>query len=153
VRRRALLLIAVSLLLTQEGVLNAKPASHPPVSSGPGHITNDVHPGDPVQVVSVAGFDKMGEALRFVQGGFAARGAKPLFKSKLPRGESLRFAPASFLVFYYHDDKQQPVLLSVSRCHADLHLTIGSCGFQFLLGVDTSPPAPDTLPVRKFLER
>jgi len=108
----------------------------------PGYVTNDVHPGDPVQQVSVTGFATAAEATRFVEDGFVKGTETPVFETTLLRGASARFAGASFLVFF-RLEQGTPRLLSLTRCHEDLRLVIHSCGFQFLLGVNTSPaPVP-----------
>ena len=114
-------------------------------SVSPGHVTNNVHSGDPVQEIAVAGFVTPQEALQFVEAGFVG---KPAFTAKLARGESASFAGASFLVFFWIQDGK-PTLFSVTRCHADLHLVVGSCGYQFLLGVNPSAAAEQ----QPYLER
>lgn len=145
-RLLTLAMIALSIVLPQESALGEQ-------SAGPGHISNNVHPGDPVQEVAVAGFDSQEEALRFVQGGFATKDVKLRFKTLLSRGDSVGFEGASHLVFYYFDDERRPVLLSITRCHADLHLVIGSCGYQFLLGVKLGPAPAEKPPPREYPER
>jgi hypothetical protein len=109
----------------------------PPAS--PGHVTNNVHPGDPVQQVAVAGFATVQEALQFVEAGLGDA-PKPLFAAKLAREQTASFAGASFLVFFWEQDGK-PTLFALARCHADLHLVIGSCGYQFQLGVNTTAAA------------
>jgi len=78
------------------------------------------------------------EALRFVQDGFPAETATVVVDAVLTRGQSTRFGDASFLVLTTLDASRQPQLLSLTRSHGDLHLTIGSCGYQVLLNVDTA---------------
>jgi hypothetical protein len=113
-----------------------------------GYVTNNVHPGDPVQEVSVAGFATLQEALQFSEAGFVADAHKPVFLTTLPRGSSVGFAGASYLAFYHLDHDTRPTLLSITRGHADLHLVIGSCGYQFLLSVNTAAAAPQEQPQR-----
>jgi hypothetical protein len=113
----------------------------------PGTITNAVHPGDPVQQTTVVGFVSLQDALKFVANDFQIGGLEPRFNTVLKRGDSTRFAGANYLVFYYLDAEQKPALLSIARCHGDLHLVFGSCGFQFLLSVKTEP-APAQYPLR-----
>lgn len=103
----------------------------------PGHVTSEVHPGDPLQEISVAGFAGLSEALRFVEGGFATGGVEPKLAATLRRGSTVSFAGASYLVFY-HVYEGAPALLSLVRAHQDLHLVVGSCGFQLLVGVRTT---------------
>jgi len=114
----------------------------------PGTITNNGHPGNPVQEVLVAGFAEQTDALAFVAGGFDFGKRKPVVKAALRRGASVKFAGASFLVFYYQVAPGPPTLLSITRCHEDLHLVIESCGYQFLLGVRTSAPEQKVYPIR-----
>ena len=113
-----------------------------------GFVTNNVHPGDPVQEVTIAGFATLQEALQFSEAGFTMDAHKPVFLANLPRGSSVGFAGASHLVFYYLDHDAKPTLLSITRCHADLHLVIGSCGYQFLLNVNTSAATTQEQPQR-----
>ena len=104
----------------------------------PGFVSNNVNPGDPVQEVAVVGFSTLQEALQFVEAGFEAKALKPVFEVRLLRGRSVSFAGASFLVFHHQDPQGKSTLLSRTRCHADLSLAIGSCGYQFLLTIN--PP-------------
>jgi len=107
----------------------------------PGYLTDVVVPGDPVQELQVAGFTGAEAALRFCAEGF--RGAAPVFQETLRRGDSVSFAGASHVVFYHRDADGRPALLSVTRCHADLHLLVGFCGYQLQLSANLpAPPAP-----------
>ena len=109
-----------------------------------GHITNDVHPGDPVQETVIAGFATRAEAVQFIDAGFVPGNLKPTLATKLARGQTVNFTGSEWLVFYFVDDQGQRELLSLTRVHADLHLIIGSCGFQFLLNVYTGMAQPET---------
>ncbi|HOX46222.1 MAG TPA: hypothetical protein PK668_21640 [Myxococcota bacterium] len=107
----------------------------------PGFLTDLVVPGDPVQELEVAGFKSAGEALGFAQGGL--HGGAPVFAGTLRRGDSLSFTGASHVVFYHRGAGGEPELLSVTRCHADLHLLVGFCGYQLQLSANLpAPPAP-----------
>ena len=111
----------------------------------PGTITNMVVPGDPVQKLELAGFATAKEAQQFLQEGL--QGGRPVLRATLQRGESAALGTATHVVFYYHEDDGRPTLLSLTRCHADLHLVAGFCGFQFLLTVNMpQPPAAEMIP-------
>ncbi len=101
-----------------------------------GYVSSAVHPGDPLKEIRVVGFVTQEEALSFVNGGFEKGNLTPRIEAALTRGQHAAFAGAHFLVFY-HLWEGKPELLSLARCHADLHLVLGSCGFQLTLGVIT----------------
>ena len=114
-----------------------------------GHVANRVHPGDPVQEVVVAGFQDLASAERFLAASLDSQKIRPVVRQTLKPGESVRFADAArpgeaaYLVFYYFDAQGRPTFLSLTRAHADVPLAIGSCGYQFLLGLDQRlVPAP-----------
>lgn len=105
-----------------------------------GYVTSGVHPGDPLKEIHVVGFETVKEALRFVDGGFEKGDLTPKVDAVLSRGQDVGFAGAHFLVFF-HVWESKPELLSIARCHADLHLVVGSCGFQLTLSVQLVAPA------------
>ena len=115
----------------------------PVAPARPGYIANRMHPGDPIQQVMVAGFSDLASAIAFVGASLNPKQSPPWFTQTLARGQSVRFAGvvpplmAGYLVIYFRDEQGQPTLLSLTRAHADIPLSIGSCGYQFLLGVDT----------------
>jgi hypothetical protein len=113
-----------------------------PTAARPGHVTSEVHPQDPLQAIWVAGFATLPDALRYVTAGFVDTAAEPVVTAQLSRGDTTSFAGAEYLVFF-HRPGGAPALLSVARCHSDLHLVVGSCGYQLLLTVNTTPPASE----------
>jgi len=139
--RHTLRITAVVLLLTLAGApdLRADPRIKP------AHVTSEVHPGDPLQEIVVAGFATQAEALRFVAEGFSPTAVPPKLTEELTRGRTVSFAGASYLVFY-HVWEGKPALLALTRVHADLHLLVGSCGFQMTLGVRTPASLPPLAP-------
>lgn len=128
-----LLTLVLATLLSSSSL-----AQEPP--PGPGWITSAVHPGDPLQQIRVTGFRTQGDALRFVQDGFPAPGPTVVVDAVLARGQSARFGEASYLVLSHQDANRQVQLLSLTRSHGDLHLVVGSCGYQVLVNVDLGAP-------------
>jgi hypothetical protein len=136
--------------LTQDKPTASAPAAEPRAGS----VANRMSPGDPIAEVLVAGFADAASAVAFVAASFAPAAVAPRFTRTLRRGESVRFADAApafqaaYLVVYAFADGV-PVLLAVTRAHADVPLAIGSCGYQPLLGVDASEagaPSPAYAP-------
>ena len=121
-----------------------RPAQPAPITPEPvqqqdmrGTISNLIHPGDPVEQVQLAGYENPQDAARYVADGFMVGKVKPIFRQILKRGQHLRFEGAPYVVFSYLGQDGKRTLQSITRCHGDLRLTFGSCGLQFLLGVNT----------------
>jgi hypothetical protein len=150
-------LIALSSVAcaTQRAAAERPPVAGPAAAAAPGagHVTNRMHPGDPIQQVIVAGFSDLAPASAFIAASFDDRTVRPVFLRSLARGERARFADAAhplqpmYLVFYFRDEGGRPVLLSLTRAHTDIPLAIGSIGYQFLLTVDAGAPEPEQIPV------
>jgi hypothetical protein len=147
-----MLMLLLSVLLSpREGQMPEDPAAAEPKA---GHVANRVHPGDPIQEITVAGFQELAGAAAFVAASFAPGLVSPIFNQKLRPGESVHFADqarpgdAAYLVFYFIDGQGRGTLLSLTRAHADLPLAIGSCGYQFLLGIDRSQVSGPEYPLR-----
>jgi hypothetical protein len=122
-----------------------------PAEARAGFIANRMHPGDPYPEIGVAGFHDWAAAAAFAAGD--AGSGEPIFERKLARGEGQSFAEAALpgqaavLVLYAQDEHGQRTPLQMVRAHADIPLSIGSCGYQLLLGFDRGEPAPAAEPI------
>ena len=127
----------------------------PPDAAKPGTVTSRVHPGDPLKVLTVVGFESLEDALGYLKHGFVDDTQQLRVKASLGRGDTVSFDKASYLAVYAPNEAGKMVLLSLLRCHADLALTLGSCGYQLQVGVElpaaagevpaeaAAPPGPD----------
>jgi hypothetical protein len=130
------------------------PVMGPVAEARAGYVANRMHPGDPIQRVVVAGFYDLASAAAFVEASLNPERSPPVFTQTLERGQSVRFSGAvhpaegGYLVVFFHDEQGRPILLSLTRAHADIPLAIGSCGYQFLLNVDAAAATRPTYPLR-----
>lgn len=102
-----------------------------------GEITNVTAKGDPMSVISVAGFYRFEEAFSYIENGYDPNGVPtPVFVDKnMGIGDSIQYDEDLFVVFSIPDNTAtEDTLLSITRCHADVqHLYIFSYGTQMLL--------------------
>jgi hypothetical protein len=101
-----------------------------------GQLINNSNQGDPLASASVAAFETVEDANRFVQQGFQVGNLTVVYgPDQFPRGCTIR-TPGDvnpYDVFYYTNDSGNQVVAAISGISGSLDLAMGSWGGQFLL--------------------
>jgi hypothetical protein len=97
-------------------------------------LSNQAAQGDPLDNVSLMGFDSYDDALTFVEQGFQIKGLKPAVKGTLVRGGPAMEIPGYPYVVFYRFTDGQIQLMSITQLYGDLPaLALHSWGAQLLI--------------------